>query len=284
MAFVVGHHMTLQLPSSTPVSNALILLHKAGGDGMQICFGEMTNPNDILQITTEDSKKVLKIRKKHNKYVVVHGKYIYNFCHPDKKNYQQALFKELEQANKIAADVVIHQGKNVNKYEPYKARQTYVDNVKKVIAEMKAKGLTNRILLENSAHQGTEIGYTLTELHQIWQLFTAEEQQYLGFCIDTCHIFVAGELDVRQPAAVQAWFTRFDRLIGKDNLKLLHFNDSTPDFDSHNDNHAGLGKGHIGLVGLQSVAEVCRQWKVPVIMETPSSGMYEEIELVQSWN
>jgi deoxyribonuclease-4 len=275
--------MTLQLPSELPVSNALILLHRSNGDAMQICLGEMTNPSDILKIGSNDSKKVLKIRKKYGKYVIVHGKYIYNFCHINKVTYQQALFNELEQSNKINADVVIHQGKNVNKYEPAKARQVYADNIRMVITKMQAASLTNRIILENSSHQGTEIGYTLTELHQIWELFTPEERQYLGFCIDTCHIFVAGELDVRQPMDVAEWFKRFDRLIGKEHLKVVHLNDSSPDFNARNDHHAGLGKGHIGLVGLKSVVDICVKWSVPMIAETPSQSMEEEIVIVQDW-
>lgn len=281
---IIGRHILLQLPSNTPVTNALRLFHNYGVDAIQISLGDMTNPKDILKITPEDSSKVLKIRAKHNKYVVVHGKFIYNFCQVNNTFYQKALFEELIEAAKLGADVIIHQGKNVNKLDPIQARQVFVDNVKTVINFMINKGLFNRILLENSSHQGTEIGYSLTELVEIWNLFTKKEHEYLGFCIDTCHIFVAGELDVRQPMYVEAWFAKFDDKIGHEYLKLVHFNDSAPDFNSHNDNHAPLGKGHIGIVGLESVAKICHKWRVPIIAETPSSGMEQEFKLMKSFN
>uniref|UniRef100_A0A6C0J749 Xylose isomerase-like TIM barrel domain-containing protein n=1 Tax=viral metagenome TaxID=1070528 RepID=A0A6C0J749_9ZZZZ len=282
MNTIVGHNMVIS-KGDTSVSDALILMHRMGGNAMQIVLGEMTNIKDIIDIAPMDAQKACKIIDKYNKYIVVHGKYIYNFCHKDKIYYQDALFKELVAANSFKADVIIHQGKNVNKLTAEEARKTYANNIKSVIDMMKHNGLSNRIILENSAHQGTEIGYSLKELHQIWELFSIEERKYLGFCIDTCHIFVAGELDIRNPIKVTEWFNEFDNLIGKSHLKLIHLNDSTPDFNSHNDNHAALGKGFIGIDGLKCVAGICKKWNIPIIMETPQVNAQSEITMVSNW-
>lgn len=279
-----GVNMSILISDSgTPITNAMRLLHRCGANAMQICLGDMKDLNNIIKINSEDQTLVNKIRSKYGIYVVIHGKYIYNFCHSDKPFYNRALLKELSEGNKIGADVVIHQGKNVNKFDPIKARQVYVTNIKSIICEMVKQGLTNRIILENSAHQGTEIGYSLDELHAIWDMFSQEEKQYLGICIDTCHIFVAGELDVRESSDVQRWFQRFDLLIGRSNLKVVHFNDSSPAFGACNDHHAGLGRGEIGMDGLRTVAKICASWNIPIITETPIDGMQYEIELMKNW-
>lgn len=267
----------------TPVTNTLRLLHRYGGNAMQICLGDMTDLKSIMILGSTDCEQTLRIKTKYNKYIVVHGKYIYNFCHPNKDFYRQALLKELTEANKIGADVIIHQGKNVNGYPADQARKVYVSNIKAVIKSMRETGLTNRVILENSAHQGTEIGYSLNELHLIWMMFEPEEQKHLGICIDTCHMFVAGELDVSNPLLVEEWFNKFDRLIGRANLRVVHFNDSTPEFGACNDHHAGLGRGHIGLTGLKTVASICASWGVPIITETPPHEMAYEIALMKEW-
>lgn len=282
MPTCVGHSLSI---TSGPcaIQSILIMIHRMNGDAVQICLGDMTNPKDIIKIDPEDARRTVKLCKKHHKYLVVHGKFIYNFCHPNKISYQKALYLELLTASEISADVVIHQGKNVNSFDRYKAQQTYVDNIVSVINMMSSSNLNNRILLENSAHQGTEIGYSLNELHEIWQRFTSDQKKYLGFCIDTCHLFVAGELNVSDPVEVDLWFNKFDQLIGKEYLKLIHFNDSNREFNSHNDNHAAIGKGFIKPTGLMKVAEIAHKWSIPSIMETNPESMEEEISLVKSW-
>lgn len=205
--------MMTSAPSATPITNALRLLHRYGANSMQICLGAMTDLKSIMVIGPLDKEQVLKIKEVYGKYIVVHGKYLYNFCHPDKPFYRLSLLKELTEADKIGADVIIHQGKNVSGYKPDDARKVYVDNIKAVIKSMVGAELSNRIILENSSHQGTEIGYSLDELHLIWSMFDPAEQAHLGICIDTCHMFVAGELDVSNPLLVVKWFEKFDRPI-----------------------------------------------------------------------
>ena len=71
------------------------------------------------------------------------------------------------EAQKVSADVIIHQGKNLKELGLSKeqAHQNFADNVSKIL-----KGLsgTNKIILENSCRQGTECGYSLDDLVDIY--------------------------------------------------------------------------------------------------------------------
>ena len=220
-------------------------------------------------------------------YMVVHGKYLYNFCRPigvtdstEINNDKQikSLINELTEANKINCNVVIHQGKNIKELKQTNeiACKNYIDNITKVI--MKTEHLSNKpkLILENSARQGTEIGYTLEELAFIFNSFEDNIKQRLGICIDLCHIFVAGSLDMRNKNEVKLFFKQFKQKIGLEHLTVIHFNDSNCKFNGHNDNHQDIFKGYIGAEdlggsteGFKMVVKYAHKYEIPLILETP---------------
>lgn len=229
-------------------------------------------------------------------YVVVHGKYIVNFCHPFKSqkgiNMRDMLVRELVQAARIGCNVILHQGKNVDYLPREIALQNYVDNVVECLKETKKYGVKNKIVLENSSHQGTEIGYSLKELSEIWNLIPKKYQKRISFCLDTCHIFASGTYDLRKRSAVKNMFEDFAKLIGLEHLEVIHFNDSLKCFDSHVDKHADILCGYIGMKkfggscrGFRYLTKVCTQHNIPIILET--SGKYmtmkSQIDLLTSW-
>jgi deoxyribonuclease-4 len=256
-------------------------MHRMGGTGIQIVLGALDDRKSIMDLDPEDVIKTLSIRAKYGYYVVVHGKYIYNFCRENWRWQEDCLFQELKIAAKINADVVIHQGKNVSelKLDVKSALDVYAAVVTRVAKRMKAAGLKNRIILENSSRQGTELGYSLEQLAQIYEAIPDEFKPYIGFCIDTCHIFVAGEEDWKEPEAL---FHRFDTLIGLQHLKVVHLNDSAIPFNGRNDHHAGIGKGHIAKESLHRIVKYCNSRNIPMILETPITGMQEEIALFKA--
>ena len=68
----------------------------------------------------------------------------------------------------------------------------------------------------------------------------------VGFCLDTCHVFVAG-YDIRTPETYAATVAEFDRLLGLDRLKCFHFNDAKKPLGSRVDRHDAIGTGELGL-------------------------------------
>ena len=290
MSCLIGCHISKSKPGK--LTTNVIKLIQIGGNAFQMFISSPSTwypPNDI---PIDDINGLSDLKKKKTLYSVVHGKYIYNFCRECTGRFARqvnVLVRELEVADSIGSDVVIHQGKNVAeiKLSNDDALDMFVSNLQLVLE--RTSSLTNKIILENSCHQGTELGFTLDELVAIYNRFTSSEQERIGFCIDLCHIFVSGELDVRDPYQVNQFFSRFDKLIGLNKLKVIHFNDSSTKFNGHNDNHGNLGQGYIGssslggsMDGFKQVIAWCKKYSIPMILETPSAGHIAEIKMLKS--
>ena len=134
------------------------------------------------------------------------------------------------------------------------------------------------ILLETMAGKGSEIGGTFEELKAI--IDRVEES--VGVCFDTCHTWDAGYDIVNDLDGV---LTHFDKVIGMDKLKAVHFNDSKNERGSHKDRHEKLGQGYIGLEALKRIACHPALQGLPFILETPNDdeGYIHEIQMVKEW-
>jgi deoxyribonuclease-4 len=96
----------------------------------------------------------------------------------------------------------------------------------------------------------------------------------VGFCIDTCHIYGAG-YDIRTPAGYTATIHELDRVLGLDNVRAFHLNDSKGALGSKIDRHAEIGQGEIGLEPFRLLLADTRFGKTPGILETPGGdGAY----------
>lgn len=152
-----------------------------------------------------------------------------------------------------------------------------------LIAEMLNDVLTDTqtttVLLETMAGKGTEVGRSFEELRAI--LDKVKRQDKMGVCLDTCHVWDAGYDIVGDLDGVMA---EFDRIIGLENLKAVHLNDSMGECGSHKDRHARIGDGKIGLEALTRVINHPALRDLPFILETPNDhdGYAAEIELMRS--
>ena len=258
------------------LSQAIELYIKSGMTAFQICMTPSHNGYEGKKLDISENQKIRKLCKENNIYSVVHGKYIYNFCRQDNHYQIDLLVHELELANEIGCDVILHQGKNVA--EEKLTRLQALDNYVKHITEALEKtfDLNNGILLENSSKQGSELGYSLDELAYIYNHFNDSVRHRIGFCLDLCHIFVAGELDLRKAEDVELFFCQFESLIGLDKLKCIHFNDSSIPFNGCNDHHGDINCGYISnpllggsIEGFKIVAKIAKMNGAAIIFETP---------------
>lgn len=99
------------------------------------------------------------------------------------------------------------------------------------------------VLLENTAGQGSAVGYRFEHLHSIMEKVHSER---VGICFDTCHAFAAG-YDIRTKEGFEATMEELDKVVGLQHLKVLHLNDSKVEFNSRVDRHEHIGQGKIGL-------------------------------------
>ncbi len=136
------------------------------------------------------------------------------------------------------------------------------------------------VLLETMAGKGSEVGKSFEELQRIIDRVTYKDK--LGVCFDTCHVWDAGYDIVNNLDCV---LTQFDKIIGLNRLKAVHFNDSKNDCGSHKDRHEKLGKGMIGIEALKQIALHPVMEKLPFILETPNDdeGYISEIRTVNEW-
>ena len=81
---------------------------------------------------------------------------------------------------------------------------------------------TTMLLIENTAGQGTNIGYTFEQLATIYKQL--HNKQRVGICFDTCHAFAAG-YDFTTKETYQAMWRQFGTILGLDLLKVIHVND-----------------------------------------------------------
>jgi deoxyribonuclease-4 len=128
------------------------------------------------------------------------------------------------------------------------------------------------VLLEATTGAGSVLGGTFDELAAIRSLchFPAR----VGYCIDTCHIFGAG-YDIRSRQGYGTTVHELERILGLDNVRAFHLNDSKGELGSKIDRHAEIGQGAIGLEPFRLLLADERFGRTPGILETPGGdGAY----------
>ncbi|MFI0347314.1 MAG: deoxyribonuclease IV [Chthoniobacterales bacterium] len=131
--------------------------------------------------------------------------------------------------------------------------------------------LKTTIVLETTAGQGSCLGSRFEEIADI--LNSVEEPERLRVCLDTAHVFAAGYDIAKNPEKV---FSAFDKIIGLDQLCVLHLNDSKTALGSHVDRHEHIGEGKIGLPAFRWIMNAKKLSAIPKILETPKGKDLKE--------
>jgi deoxyribonuclease IV len=198
-----------------------------------------------------------------------HCNYLINLASMDNRTFYGSLNtvkKELEYAKAFGAEYfVLH----VGKHKDATLRQG-MEQIAKAINKLKddIKALKVMILLETVAGQGTEIGRTFEELNELIGMFDDDVQEYIGVCVDTCHIFAAG-YDIRSKEKVEKVIRNIEATFGIRRVRLIHVNDSKGELGDNLDRHEHIGKGHIGIEGLKSFLSHPKIRDIPMVLETP---------------
>jgi deoxyribonuclease-4 len=130
-----------------------------------------------------------------------------------------------------------------------------------------------QVLLENTAGQGSNLGWKFAHLASI--LGQVKKPERVGICIDTCHCFAAG-YDLRDAKLAKAMWSEVEALLGLDRLKAIHLNDSKRELGSRVDRHEHIGRGQIGGEGFRHLLNDRRFREVPMYLETPKEDAGDE--------
>jgi deoxyribonuclease-4 len=138
----------------------------------------------------------------------------------------------------------------------------------------KTHGVT--AVIENTAGQGSNLGFSFSHLAQIIE--KVEDKSRVGVCIDTCHTYSAG-YDLKTETGYQQTWREFDELVGANYLRAIHLNDTKKEFGSRVDRHENLGLGLLGKELFIRMMHDTRFDNMPIILETPDTSRWkEEIE------
>lgn len=153
-----------------------------------------------------------------------------------------------------------------------------IQKIAEILNDVLTEEQSTTVLLETMSGKGSEVGRNFEELREIIDLVHLKNK--IGVCLDTCHVWDGGYDIVNDLDGV---LDAFDHIIGLDNLKAVHLNDSLNDLGSHKDRHARIGEGKIGLNALVRVICHPKLKEIPFILETPNDdeGWTKEISLLR---
>jgi deoxyribonuclease IV len=198
--------------------------------------------------------------------LVIHGNYLINLASSSpvlRTRSIQAFHQEIVRALALGADfLVIHPGSGQGA-SVESSIAAVAQGLKQAARGLKFGDL--RILLENTAGQGSSLGSRFEELKAI---LDACPDLPLGVCVDTAHVFAAG-WSIHTEAGLQAALGDIDRAIGLDRVLVVHVNDSKTLLGSRVDRHEHIGKGHIGLKAFGRILNHPLLAKCAFILETP---------------
>ena len=232
------------------------------------------------EIDDADVKKLQAILEKEKfGKLVAHASYTMNLCSAKEEtraNGLDMLKHDLKRMEQVPNQLYnFHPGSHTGQGPEVGIKQIADGLNESLWPEMKTT-----VLLETMAGKGSEVGKTFEELREIIDRTTLNEK--LGVCLDTCHIWDGGYDIVNDLDGV---LTKFDKVIGLNRLKAIHFNDSKNECGAAKDRHEKLGQGCIGMEAMKRIALHPALQNLPFILETPNDdqGYIEEIALVNSW-
>jgi deoxyribonuclease-4 len=198
--------------------------------------------------------------------VFLHLPYLPNLASPQKALFKtsiSSLKEELRRCEILGAHFVIsHIGKRIDSSEK-DGIERIAEGINTALGTVKNGAI---LLLENTAGQGSEIGFLFPQIREI--LVRIEENDRVGMCLDTAHAYAAG-YDLSTEAGVASTIEELHEVIGLKRLKVIHLNDSKVPLGSRKDRHWHIGKGEIGLEGFRAIVNHPSLSHLPGIMETP---------------
>lgn len=231
------------------------------------------------KIDPKDIDNFLNLKNENNiPLILAHSPYTMNACSKKQEIRQLALnmiSEDLETMEYLPNNLYnfhpgSHTGQGVNKG---------IEQISDMLNNCLKEKQSTIVLLETMAGKGTEIGSKFEELRDI--IDKVELDEYLGVCLDTCHIYDGG-YDIKNN--LDEVIDEFDDIIGLKRLYAIHLNDSLHGLGSHKDRHACIGGGKLGLDAIVNVINHSKLFKLPFFLETPNDidGYKKEIELLRN--
>lgn len=226
------------------------------GRPLQITFTQSLS----FTISDSDIAESLSLVESHRLQVFVHAPDCLNLAGPASSESEHYAVKSLREHLTVTRafgglGVVVHVGKHCDRFSPHQAEEEMRKNI---IASLEFASLDCPLLLETPAGAGTEL---LTQIDDFMNFVTLINDPRLGVVIDTCHVFASGmQPDVYLSKTLTN--PKWSNLV-----KLIHFNDSCTEFNSHVDLHSQLGRGKIPCQILANCVKLSIRQNIPLVIE-----------------
>ena len=192
--------------------------------------------------------------------ILPHDSYLINLGHPEKEGLEKSrasFLDEMQRCEQLGLDRLnFHPGSHLKAISIDDCLARIAESINWTLEQ--TQGVT--AVIENTAGQGTNLGYSFEQIAQI--ISQVEDKSRVGVCLDTAHTLAAG-YEIRTKEGFESTFSHFDEVIGFSYLRGMHINDSKKELASHVDRHDSIGKGLMGMTPDETI------WK-------------EEIELLYS--
>ena len=276
----------MKLGSHVSMSGKEMLLGSAkeavsyGADTFMFYTGapQNTRRKDISELQIDPAWEYMKAHGIRE--IVVHAPYIINLgntVRPETFSLAvEFLAKELERTIACKSHtLILHPGSHVGE-----GIEAGTAQIIKGLNEVLSSDTDCCIALETMAGKGSEVGRTFEELRMIYD--KVDRKDRLRVCFDTCHVNDAGYDLVNDYEGVLA---QFDKILGLDQIAVIHVNDSMNPLGAHKDRHARIGEGHIGQEALIRVVQHPALKDLPFYLETPNEldGYAKEIALMREY-
>lgn len=271
--FTIGSHLSIGKGYLHMAKEA----HSIGANTFQF-FTRNPRGGSVRPLDVEDIQAATRYMKEHAFGTLLgHAPYTLNPCaaKPELRTFaKNAMHEDLERMEYMPGHMYnFHPGSHVRQ-----GIDVGIDLIVDCLNEVLFKGMQTTVLLEVMAGKGTEIGSRFEEIARI--IDGVQLQEYMGVCIDTCHIHEGGYDVVHD---IDGVLDEFDRIVGLDRLRAIHLNDSKNPSGAHKDRHEKLGEGHIGMDAIRRIVTHPKLKHLPFYLETPNEldGYAKEIALVR---
>ena len=228
-------------------------------------------------------KRFRALREKHDLYpLVIHDNYLINLASCDealRAKSVEAFRGELERALIIGAEYLVAHPGNCKGYSIDEGIIALVRSLVEAADGLDTHGLT--VLLENMAGAGATLGSRFEELAEVRRYAAEFSSLRIGFCVDTCHTLSAG-FNIATADGLRSTVAEIDKILGLENVPIIHSNDSKMPLGSRLDRHQNIGQGYIGEDGFRRILKHPKLRSKAFILETPVDEPGDDVKNLET--
>ena len=184
----IGAHVS----AAGGVSNAPINAAKIGANAFALFTKNQRqwSAKELSEGEIAQFKANLKASGISTDHVLPQASYLINLGHPEKEaraKSLEAFIDEIERASQLGLKLLnFHPGSHLKQI----SQNECLDNIAACINEALKRTSGVKLVIENTAAQGSNLGFDFAQLAYLIE--RVDDESRVGVCIDTCHAFAAG--------------------------------------------------------------------------------------------